>query len=251
MFFFHKFTFSAEQVTSRRTFSARGGGGGVRLHPTHPPCLRACIKSYIAHTLKFPFYIQKLKTDSECSATFVKLIWPSLIKYIFANRILLFLFYKPRNLWGAKRDNIVQLYIYGNKKNIYIYQPKICTATNNMCTATKNICTATKNIYTATKNICTATKICIRHLRIYIWQRKYIYGNEKYIYGIEKYIYGNEKYIYGNEKYIYCNENIYTATKNIYMATIVPAYITVTEVASLEVSWQFSCKFANLQPGWK
>ena len=26
--FFHKFTFSAEQVTSRQTFSARGGGGG-------------------------------------------------------------------------------------------------------------------------------------------------------------------------------------------------------------------------------
>ena len=55
------------------------------------------IKSYIAHTFKFPFYIQKLKTDSECSATFVKLVWPSLIRDIFANRILLFLFYKPRN----------------------------------------------------------------------------------------------------------------------------------------------------------
>ena len=40
--FFHKFTFSAEQVTSRRTFSARKGGGGVRWHPKHPTCLRTC-----------------------------------------------------------------------------------------------------------------------------------------------------------------------------------------------------------------
>ena len=47
--FFHKFTFSAEQVTSRRTFSARWGGGGVRSHPTQPPCLRACVLKYIFH----------------------------------------------------------------------------------------------------------------------------------------------------------------------------------------------------------
>ena len=40
--FFHKFTFSAEQVTSRRTFSARGGGGGgcgrtLRTPPAYAP----------------------------------------------------------------------------------------------------------------------------------------------------------------------------------------------------------------------
>ena len=162
MFFFTSSHFQPNKLLPGGPFRpVGGGGGGGAIAPYPPPCLRACIKSYIAHTLKFPFYIQKLKTDSECSATFVKLIWPSLIKYIFANRILLFLFYKPRNLWGAKRDNIVQLYIYGNKKYIYIY-------INQKYVRQQIICVRQPKIYVR------QPKIYIRQPKIYVRQPKYV-----------------------------------------------------------------------------
>ena len=101
-------------------------------------------------------------------------------------------FWGESKLWGAKRDNFVQLYIYGNKKYIYVNQKYMY--------GNQNMYRAFKNIYMATKIYIRQRKIYIWQWKIYIWQWKYIYTATKNIYIWQrKYIYGNEKYIYGND----------------------------------------------------